>query len=821
MERKGPKHGPKHDQMAPSSEAPDAATKRYTRVKHSSTHPKFLHSNSTSHKWAFGAMAELVDNAVDPDVAATQFCIDVQEIDGQACLVLMDNGYGMSPLTLHKMLGFGHSEKKQVNGHQPIGFYGNGFKSGSMRLGKDVLVMTKCPNSGTMSVGFLSQTFLKDIRASEIIVPMLTWDLDGNRIVHDPDEWDENMEAITKYSMYTSETAILNQLNVLNTMQGHAGTIITISNLRTEDGRKELDFETDPKDIRIAPDEFGSGTASAYQQSRPMQASETEVPIDYSLRAYLQVLYRVPRMQIFLRGEKVKSKRIGGILQDKITDHYRPRDFDLPCTIEMGMNTENSNLYGVMIYHKNRLIQAYKRIGLQLEANDKGVGVLSVVEANHLQPTHNKQDFDDTRAYRHLMLKLSSMLKEYWTVKVENQQESTKKTSQKKKPDILWVQCDFPYCLKWRILPDDYDVSLLKDAWYCNYHPDPAFQDHNAPEQVPDYDGTTERKRLKKAFLDQQKESKKRKTEEQERMKKLFEEQLRKEQEALKMQAEAAVQEKAVVISEQLAKFQEEKVARMENMATEGNGEGRAGPATDVGCSPAEPSTPALTPATGAEQDEHLTLQTQKEIGQETEADRQPTTFQPHFAPPSWSSKQVSAPGPASQTPGLSEKERSQQALTIAQSTGSLLLPAANRATSGPSQDALMRLGGQCLPGTLKASGMNIPGSNRNGVSVKENGAPRHHFQKGIDLEQHKTLMLEKMKSIDADFLNQRAAFEPVSTTQSGLTDLEIKLTRNIRAALGIFHMMGLFPFSEDFIRKMGPSPLGEFKLEDLLLGND
>nr|GMC69903.1 protein MICRORCHIDIA 6 isoform X1 [Ipomoea batatas] len=28
-------------------------------------HPKFLHSNATSHKWAFGAIAELVDNVVD------------------------------------------------------------------------------------------------------------------------------------------------------------------------------------------------------------------------------------------------------------------------------------------------------------------------------------------------------------------------------------------------------------------------------------------------------------------------------------------------------------------------------------------------------------------------------------------------------------------------------------------------------------------------------------------------------------------------------------------------------------------------------------
>jgi hypothetical protein len=44
-------------------------------TRHSATHPKFLHSNSTSHQWAFGAFAELIDNAVDPDVAAK--CLEV------------------------------------------------------------------------------------------------------------------------------------------------------------------------------------------------------------------------------------------------------------------------------------------------------------------------------------------------------------------------------------------------------------------------------------------------------------------------------------------------------------------------------------------------------------------------------------------------------------------------------------------------------------------------------------------------------------------------------------------------------------------------
>ncbi|KAK7281932.1 hypothetical protein RIF29_10323 [Crotalaria pallida] len=45
--------------VSPISAAP-VYTKNYLHV-----HPMFLHSNATSHKWAFGAIAELLDNAID------------------------------------------------------------------------------------------------------------------------------------------------------------------------------------------------------------------------------------------------------------------------------------------------------------------------------------------------------------------------------------------------------------------------------------------------------------------------------------------------------------------------------------------------------------------------------------------------------------------------------------------------------------------------------------------------------------------------------------------------------------------------------------
>ena len=77
----------------------------HSAIRHSATHPKFLHSNSTSHQWAFGAIAELIDNAVDPDVAAKRLNISVDHLpDGQPAIVVVDDGNGMDLAGLHEHL---------------------------------------------------------------------------------------------------------------------------------------------------------------------------------------------------------------------------------------------------------------------------------------------------------------------------------------------------------------------------------------------------------------------------------------------------------------------------------------------------------------------------------------------------------------------------------------------------------------------------------------------------------------------------------------------------------------------------------------------
>lgn len=60
-------------------------------MDHVRVHPKFLHSNATSHKWALGAIAELLDNSLDEVLSgATYVSVDVLENqkDGSKMLVV-------------------------------------------------------------------------------------------------------------------------------------------------------------------------------------------------------------------------------------------------------------------------------------------------------------------------------------------------------------------------------------------------------------------------------------------------------------------------------------------------------------------------------------------------------------------------------------------------------------------------------------------------------------------------------------------------------------------------------------------------------------
>ncbi|KAI7808314.1 MORC family CW-type zinc finger protein 3 [Triplophysa rosa] len=455
----------------------------------------FLHTNSTSHTWPFSAIAELIDNAYDPDVSAKKFWIDKAKIGGQDCLTFTDNGAGMDYVKMHKMLSFGFSEKKAKNGHVPIGVYGNGFKSGSMRLGKDAIVFSKKGES--MCVGMLSQTYLQEIQAESIYVPI--------------PKHAASLQAILQNSLFQMEEELHAELEAINThdSKGSTGTRIIIWNLRkTSSDFSEFDFESDGYDIKI-PDDVYESENEKYKQS---------------LRAYCSVLYLKPRMQIIIFGQKVKTQLIAKSLACVVTEKYTPTFLNkksIPITF--GYNPKSKEHYGVMMYHKNRLIKAYERVGCQNRANKKGVGVIVVIECSFLKPTHNKQDFDFTDEYRKTMKVLGTKLDDYCKAMQNKIDHSTVPAEEIPEcPDQSWVQCDD--CLKWRKLPDGINPDKLPEKWFCRMNPNTEYRKCETPEEAEDNGDETstymkykERKRNQK----KQQEQKKLQMEEQQRQSEL------------------------------------------------------------------------------------------------------------------------------------------------------------------------------------------------------------------------------------------------------------------------------------------------------------
>ncbi|XP_058247576.1 uncharacterized protein LOC131354217 [Hemibagrus wyckioides] len=357
--------------------------------------PRFLHSNSTSHTWPFSAVAGLIDNAYD--VSAKQLWIEKRVFKHTDCLIFLDNGQGMDYDKMHKMLSFGFSDKS-VKGHAPVGLYGNGFKSGSMRLGKDAIVFSK--QADPMCVGLLSQTYLERTGAQNVVVPIVM-------------------------------------------LSNSSGTRIIIWNLRTKSsGELEFDFMKDPKDIRILDDVY-----KTFREPNKHQGQESKsVPeSDYSLRAYCSILYLNPRMEIILQGQKVETQSITTTLAKARTDTYKPDCVKKGLTITFGYNKKSMEHYGLMMYHQNRLIKAYVRVPCQRKNNNTGQGVIGVIECNHLKPTHNKQDFDDTQEYRNTMKNLNKKLEQYWRAvsysyqafkPAENTDERAEKLQQDKREQI-------------------------------------------------------------------------------------------------------------------------------------------------------------------------------------------------------------------------------------------------------------------------------------------------------------------------------------------------------------------------------------------------
>ncbi|KAH6823652.1 hypothetical protein C2S53_020933 [Perilla frutescens var. hirtella] len=402
-------------------------------MDHVRVHPKFLHSNATSHKWSLGAFAELLDNALDEKCNGATFVdVDVLENtkDNTKMVLVQDDGGGMTPDKMRQCMSLGYSAKSKIA--NMIGQYGNGFKTSTMRLGADVIVFSRCEGKyggrSTQSIGLLSYTFLRSTGKEDIVVPMIDYERKGQFwskcVKSTPDSWQRNLETIVEWSPYETEKHLLEQFDLLN----EKGTRIIIYNLWDNDeGKLELDFDSDPHDIQIRGDDRDE---KKIEMAKKYSSSRHFLTYRHSLRSYASILYRrmPPDFHIMLRGKAVDHHDIVSDMIHKTEHVYKPaahpdmpsKDPNISATLILGFVKDahhHIDIQGFNVYHKNRLIKPFWR--LWNASGSDGRGVIGVLEANFIEPAHDKQGFERTVALSRLENRLIHFQKTYWSTKCQ------------------------------------------------------------------------------------------------------------------------------------------------------------------------------------------------------------------------------------------------------------------------------------------------------------------------------------------------------------------------------------------------------------------
>ncbi|XP_078206305.1 MORC family CW-type zinc finger protein 1 isoform X5 [Callithrix jacchus] len=434
---------------------------RYAVLRRAQLHLDFIHANSTTHSFLFGALAELLDNARDAGAARLDvFSVDNEKLQGGFMLCFLDDGCGMSPEEASDIIYFGRS-KKRLSTLKFIGQYGNALKSGSMRIGRDFILFTK--KEETMSCVFFSQTFCEEEGLSEVVVPMPSW-LTRTResVTDDPQKFSVELSIIYKYSPFKTEAELMQQFDGI---YGECGTLLVIYNLNLLlNGEPELDVKTDREDILMA------GALEDY-------------PERWSFRAYTSILYFNPWMRIFIQAKRVKTKHLGyclyrprkylyvtssfkgafknevqkaeeavktaefvlkeaqmkvnqcdrtslssakDVLQRALEDakakqknlKEKQRELKKARTLSLfyGVNIENRSQDGMFIYSNNRLIKMHEKVGPQLKLKSLlGTGVVGIVNIPLaiMEPSHNKQEFLNVQEYNHLLKVMGQYVVQY------------------------------------------------------------------------------------------------------------------------------------------------------------------------------------------------------------------------------------------------------------------------------------------------------------------------------------------------------------------------------------------------------------------------
>ncbi|KAL7085374.1 hypothetical protein ACP275_14G278600 [Erythranthe tilingii] len=438
-------------------------------------HPSYLKTLGQAHScWIFGAIAELVDNSRDAKATKLEVAISMiySKISGKdiPMLSVIDDGRGMSHTDIYRMISFGHGQS-EADDPDHIGRYGIGFKTGAMRLGKDALVLTQTANS--RSIAFLSQSLNEG--KDNLEIPIVSYRRIGQYMevdtsVHNEDSAKYNLKTIKRFSPF--DKYLIGEKTGIFKENG-TGTQIYIWNLDEWGSAYSLQWEAG----MAGGSSFHHGgifIRSKRIRSRPGQMSHT-VPLDYSLKSYLEVIFLDPRMKIYVQGALVKSRPLAKSLNKTVVENGKVLGKSIQLTLGRSqLEWEQANC-GIFLYWHGRLIEAYKRVGSIIHNGDCGRGIIGVIDVTPLMDDsngqvwvhNNKQGFQDCEAYAELENWLGKKVDEYLDKYVDK--IPVRKGNTQYKPDHEWVQCD--KCRKWRMLSSDFDSKTLPLEWFCFMKP--------------------------------------------------------------------------------------------------------------------------------------------------------------------------------------------------------------------------------------------------------------------------------------------------------------------------------------------------------------
>ncbi|KAI3947932.1 hypothetical protein MKW92_024873 [Papaver armeniacum] len=454
-----------------------------------------------SYEWSFAAIAQLVDNAQDAQATRLEISIDTNYSGGVGknipIMSIVDNGHGMSHEDIKQMLRIG-CRSCRADDRDHIGIFGIGFQSGTMNLGRDVIVLTQTSHS--RSIVFLLQCLNKGSNLHHTNVPIITYHrqdsfLGMDRSIQSEALADRRLKAIKEF-LPINEDFIGEKFGLFG--ENGTGTQIYIWNLERSGNDYILDWQSRKESDDLTEDEDINSFEIYKITSRPFCTSFckgrlrcsgmfTDVPLDYSLRSFLEVIYLNPRMKIYVQGSLVNCRPLAKSLHNTKIVNTRIKEKQVQLTLGLcGRDCIYWNC-GIFLYWRGRLIEAYKRVGSMVHSAEPGlVGVIDVTDimndgddAVFLEST--KEAFRFCKAYKELEEWLGHKTNEY----IDEHYIETLHAEwcNNFKSDHELAQCD--KCRKWRILNSHFDIKTLPEEWYCCMPPYNGICE--TPEEVVDH----------------------------------------------------------------------------------------------------------------------------------------------------------------------------------------------------------------------------------------------------------------------------------------------------------------------------------------------